>query len=333
MKISIVIPAYNAAQFLSQTIESVLAQTVQDWELVIVDDGSRDDTLAIAQTYSSDKRISVVSKQNGGVATARNFGYSHTDPHSEFFTLLDHDDLWKPDTLQLLVAALEANPTCFAVHALAQATDLQGTPNGTVHGDVRRKPCGDRMVVCTREEPTTFAMLTCHCYISTPGVSLIRRSVLQDMIKTDGYLFSQEAAPADDWQFWLRLSALGDIAYLDKVVLDWRVHESNGSLNNGATLAAEWRVRRAILDCQGLSSQQRALALYWYRRMYATALRHNITKYRQLMKTSMRERRIGQTSSLFRQALCDYSAYVKIRKFRGRLDNLPLVPSKIATEQ
>src|SRR5262245_46364723 len=93
-RISIVIPTYNSEDYLAQTLDSGLAQTCGDWEVVVYDDGSRDGTVAVANRYSAnDRRIRVLQGRNGGVAAARNQGFAAANPASEFVIFLDHDDL------------------------------------------------------------------------------------------------------------------------------------------------------------------------------------------------------------------------------------------------
>ncbi len=98
--ISVVIPAYNAEQFLAECLDSLLAQTFGDWEAVVVDDGSIDSTLSIARSYSArDPRIHTFSKPNEGISKARNFGVSHSA--GSHITFLDSDDCLYPDALMI----------------------------------------------------------------------------------------------------------------------------------------------------------------------------------------------------------------------------------------
>src|SRR5579859_7132155 len=92
-RVSIVMPTYNSARHLSSTVDSVVEQTYQQWELVLFDDGSTDGTVALSrQLAESDMRIKTSSGNHGGVAVARNDGLRQTDPRSEYVVFLDHDD-------------------------------------------------------------------------------------------------------------------------------------------------------------------------------------------------------------------------------------------------
>lgn len=106
--VSIIIPAYNAEKFIGQTIESVLKQTYSNWELIIVNDGSKDNTQKIIERYSlGDKRISSIIKSNTGVSDTRNKGIEKAK--GEFIALLDADDVWLPANLEKKITVLEKN--------------------------------------------------------------------------------------------------------------------------------------------------------------------------------------------------------------------------------
>ena len=105
--ISVIIPTYNAELTIIETITSVQQQTFSDFELIIIDDGSSDQTLELISSVG-DKRIRFFSYDNAGVSVARNRGISHAT--GEFIAFLDHDDLWTPDKLDLQLAALRQHP-------------------------------------------------------------------------------------------------------------------------------------------------------------------------------------------------------------------------------
>jgi glycosyltransferase involved in cell wall biosynthesis len=104
--VSIVIPAYNAGGLIRQTLQSVMASTEGDFEVIVVNDGSSDNTAEAASGL--DPRIKVVSRANAGMSATRNFGVAQSD--SEFVALLDADDLWHPEKLRFQLQALNARP-------------------------------------------------------------------------------------------------------------------------------------------------------------------------------------------------------------------------------
>ena len=98
-RVSIITPCYNGERYIAETIESVLGQTYADWEMIIVDDGSRDGTADIAARYAErDGRISLLRQENAGTACARNNGLRHA--RGRYIALLDADDVWEPEFLE-----------------------------------------------------------------------------------------------------------------------------------------------------------------------------------------------------------------------------------------
>jgi len=109
---SIAMPAYNTGKTIDAAIESVLRQTRGDFELIVVDDGSTDDTVARVERYLGDARISLVRQSNAGPSAARNTAIAQAV--GEYVSFLDSDDLWLPRYLEVMGATLEANPRAAA---------------------------------------------------------------------------------------------------------------------------------------------------------------------------------------------------------------------------
>ncbi|MGD1844567.1 MAG: glycosyltransferase family 2 protein [Salibacteraceae bacterium] len=108
--VSIIIPAYNASNFLRETLDSVLQQKYSHWEAIVVNDGSKDDTLQIARKFAAeDARFQVIDQANAGVSVARNNGFQQSK--GEYLAFLDADDLWHPDFLQARVEVLDTQPS------------------------------------------------------------------------------------------------------------------------------------------------------------------------------------------------------------------------------
>ena len=101
--VSIITPCYNGEKYISETIESVLAQTYLDWEMIIIDDGSKDSSAEIIRRYCArDDRIILLQQPNAGSAAARNNGIGHAE--GQYIALLDADDIWLPDFLKKQIA-------------------------------------------------------------------------------------------------------------------------------------------------------------------------------------------------------------------------------------
>ena len=105
---SVILPVYNGAKFIENAIESVFNQTYGDWEMVIVNDGSKDNTSEILDKYNSDSRIKIIHQENGGVSLARNNGISASS--GEYFVFLDADDVWHTNHLEVMKNLIDKYP-------------------------------------------------------------------------------------------------------------------------------------------------------------------------------------------------------------------------------
>jgi glycosyltransferase involved in cell wall biosynthesis len=186
-KISVIIPAYNSEQTIRETITSVLNQTFTDFELIVINDGSTDNTLSLLQNIS-DNRLKIHSYENGGLATARNRGITRAS--GEFLSFLDADDLWTPDKLASQLAVLEQHPEAGAAYS---------------------------WTVCMMQEETSVLFVEAHAnlvegniyedlllenFIGSGSNILVRRSV----INTVGQ-FKDTFKTCEDWDFYLRVAA------------------------------------------------------------------------------------------------------------------------------
>ena len=272
-RVSVVTPAYNRAHILGPTIESVQRQTFERWELVVFDDGSEDATYEVATSYAErDPRIVVGRGPNGGVAAARNRGFAMSSRHTEFVAFLDSDDIWDPDALETLVAVLDANADYVGVHALARCIDESGRP---IPGDdleelsrARRGYRDGELVELPTHEPTTFGELVHHNWIVTPGTQLLRRAVVDAV---GG--FDPRTDPADDADFAIRVSRLGDIGFVDRSVLQWRRHPQTLTNTSPRWRHAVLRVRAKTMTDSSNTPDQLAAMRAAYRQAVVEARR------------------------------------------------------------
>ena len=187
--VSVITPAFNAAAHLAETIESCLAQTWRDFELLIVDDGSTDTTAALARRYAAcDARVRVFSVPNRGSSAARNLAISHAQ--GSFFALLDSDDVWMPDYLQVQIATLNRHPTADVVtaNAINYGGDRDGTSYWPSSNEVRPLTFGEMIA---REDAVCI-------------MSVFRRSVIERAGR-----FDERFRGNEDYQFWLRVAMAG----------------------------------------------------------------------------------------------------------------------------
>ena len=185
MRIAIVIPAYNVAPFIDQAVCSVLAQSLHDWTLTVIDDGSTDGT-ADRIARHADPRIDVIRQPTAGVSAARNRGMARD---ADAFLFLDADDWLAPHALQTLAASLPANAAAVSgAHAWVDA-------------------CGRITPAAPPPAGTLLAPLLIHNRFVNGGQILIRA---QAMHRTGA--FRQDLRFGEDWEYWVRLAMSGPFA-------------------------------------------------------------------------------------------------------------------------
>jgi glycosyltransferase involved in cell wall biosynthesis len=207
--VSIIIPTYKHRAYVAATLESVFAQTFRDYEVIVVNDGSPDDTAAVLAPFARDGRIRYFEQANAGQAAARNKGLA--EACGEFIAFLDDDDLWPPDKLQWQVDALQS----------ARWVAVGG--NGVVFADRPKPPnpeSGNRAEITIED---AFR----GCPFMSPGQVLIRTSALRTL---NG--IASDIWGCDDYDLWIRLASLGPIGKVDRCALFYRSHASNASLNH-----------------------------------------------------------------------------------------------------
>ena len=181
IKVSIVIPAYNAEPCLLETLESALSQTYPAHEILVIDDGSKDRTEEIARSFGD--RVRYIKQQNQGIAGARNTGIREAT--GDWIAFLDHDDLFLPEKIEREVAELEKNPELVVVYSAFTYFYSDGT--------TKLQPAFPaRQLWPTLRYKTPIL----------PSTSIIRRSALEEI----GYFNpSPRVRMIDDWDLWFRL--------------------------------------------------------------------------------------------------------------------------------
>lgn len=161
---SVVIPAYNARKFIALTIESILRQTVQDFEIVVVNDGSTDDTLEVLQGIS-DPRLRVITRENGGECAARNQGFR--EARGKYVSFLDSDDVWLENHLEQAQKFMDAHPECeWFASTYTRVPDIQAT-------DITTADLSHDSIMLTNWYLEGYAL-------HLPSSTTVRRSALHD---------------------------------------------------------------------------------------------------------------------------------------------------------
>lgn len=245
--VSIVIPTYNHAHFLRTALDSIRAQTFGDWEAVVVNNFSEDDTVAVVGSYK-DPRIRLVNFANHGIiAAARNHGMSLTE--APFVAFLDSDDLWYPKKLRRCIDKLE------------QGYDL------VCHAEVWVGPGERRRTMHYGPEvrATYESLLLDGNCISTSAV-VARREWLE---RVCGFSVQPDFVTAEDYELWLKLARDGArIGFVDEALGEYLIHEGNQSrtaLRNMQAVMAVFEHHRTELEGRASSGRMRrreAVILY-----------------------------------------------------------------------
>jgi glycosyltransferase involved in cell wall biosynthesis len=265
-RVTVIVPGYNVEAWLAETLDSVLAQTMPDFELIVVDDGSTDGTRAIAESYAArDARVRVVHQANEGISGARNTGYRVSNRSTCAVIFLDGDDLWEPHALATLLRVLNESPDAIGVYGANRFFDETGRvwPNRIedAFGRAREGIVNGRVVSWPADAPTTFDVLVTWPAIATGGQLLIRREAMPDTPTP-----FEPRILSEDWLFWLLLTRHGGQL---RPHWEFLLHkrERRVRLSKGPAFGrAEIVMRRKLLQQTDLTPAQRrtAWAGHWH---------------------------------------------------------------------
>lgn len=231
--VSVVIPVYNAERYIEDTLASVWAQTYPHIEVVVVDDGSKDRSLAILEKYAD--RIVLVRQKNGGAAAARNAGVQAAC--GKWIAFLDSDDIWHPEKVARQLASCGNRKWSYT-----DTLFMGGINDGKRDSDLNTKHAG-----------MVLKELITNNFIGTSGV-MIQRKCFLDAGGFDGSLRSIE-----DWDLWIRLASKYEIAYVDEPLVQYRIHPASQSRSSRKTLPDHIRVIEKCLSPNGPAAQYRHL--------------------------------------------------------------------------
>ena len=220
--VSIVVPAYKAASFIERTIDSVLSQTYSDWEMLIADDCSPDDTRAVvAARAQRDPRIRLIAlARNGGPAAARNAALAQA--RGRWIAFLDSDDMWLPDKLRRSLAHAKAHRAALVFTGFRRVSHDEGRTGGYI--GVPRT--------------LTYRQLLGNTAIATSTV-VIDRAITGDV--------RMESVYYDDFVCWLSILKRGHTAFgLDEDLMRYRVVAQSVSRNKGRSAREVWKIYRRV---------------------------------------------------------------------------------------
>lgn len=232
-EVSVIIPTYNCSKYISEAIDSVLAQTYKEFEIIIIDDGSTDETKGIVQEYLVSHRLKIkyIFQENQGLACARNAGIKNAT--GKYLALLDADDAWAKNRLALGVEIMEKHPTVSLVHANIFCMNEKGK------------------VLFTAQRERSFlngkiakALLLKKAEISCPTV-LFRRECVDTVGTFDENL---TRLGCEDRELWIRITRQYDAYYIDEPLAYYRQRQSSMSKNMDKMVRAKYYVIHKHLD-------------------------------------------------------------------------------------
>lgn len=208
--VSIIMPVHNGQKFITKSIESVLEQSYENWELIIVNDGSTDLTEEIVIKFQNlTNKVKYFYKVNEGQVKATNFGILKSN--GDYVAFLDSDDLWESDKLNKQVNFISKNKNIDFLYAKYNSIDEYGNLLSTnnSHGSLNH-----------HED------LLKRCFIGRLTV-MVKKSILVELDLFDEFLHS-----TDDWDMWIRISKKFQLSFLDEVVASYRIHPQSMSKNS-----------------------------------------------------------------------------------------------------
>lgn len=245
--VSVIIPTYNHAHFLPDALRSLCAQTYTDWEAVVINNFSEDDTVAVVESFG-DSRIRLENLRNNGVIGAsRNYGISKA--HGKYLAFLDSDDSWYPEKLAKCMEHFD-----------------NGVGVGLVCHGLRWIGEQERDMFCGPEQRATFDALLDNGNCITPSATV----VVKDLLESVG-CFSEDPAivTAEDYHLWIKLAQAGNKMYFIKEILgQYRIHSGNQSGSVMRQLNADLHVFNEFLPNENSYSLEKQVRV---RRRYGIA--------------------------------------------------------------
>lgn len=235
--VSIIIPCYNQAAYLPETLESILSQTYQNWECIIVNDGSPDNTADIAQNYCKiDSRFNYVYKQNGGLSSARNFGIINS--RGNYLQFLDSDDLLTSSKIETQLYVFELNPSCDIAYCEPKFFIVR---EGHKEFFNKYKPG-----ILPTENFKEFAVLQ---QVIKHNFNVVSSPIISRGLVNKVGMFDEGLKSNEDWDYWARCAFLGANFFIsldEHATTLIRVADASMSTNYNRMLHSELFVREKI---------------------------------------------------------------------------------------
>jgi glycosyltransferase involved in cell wall biosynthesis len=202
-RVSAIIPVYNGAATIAEAIDSALAQTCTDLEVIVVNDGSTDTTAEVLRRYEG--RVKVIERPNGGIAAARNTGVEAAS--GEYLAFLDCDDIWMPTMIERAVAALDDNSDCVLAYTNCAVIDSNGLDLGSA------------LIAAGVDHAPTLDEMLSRLWPIMPSAVMMRRATFDDC---GGFTEEFRSYGFEDVIFWLRAREQGAFHYIPECLVKWR---------------------------------------------------------------------------------------------------------------
>ena len=240
-KVSVLMPTWNRLEYLPQAVESVLSQSMRDFELIIIDDGSTDGSSTwIHQLATRESRIHFLTQGHQGISRALNLGLSNA--RGKWIARLDSDDEWEPDFLSRQLVLAEIHPEARAIYSRAEAADKNLHPKGYFRGSPPVMP---------KDHLSSLLLGDFTCNITV----IARRD---DIVSVGGW--REQFPHGEDWDLWLRVARIGPFHYNPDVLARYREHGGNVTQVNWHDMP---EVRAEILRAHFSDADLSATAYSW----------------------------------------------------------------------
>jgi glycosyltransferase involved in cell wall biosynthesis len=243
-RVDVIIPAYNAAKYVAAAIESVLAQTFSDWRVLVIDDGSTDETAEVVAPYVArlEGKIKYIKRINGGVSAARNTGILNSS--AEFLAMLDADDIWLPCRLAESLKVIEARPEIGLTYGFISRIDQDGRLIDTWD---RRQKHGEGRVA-----PYIYMK-----QIDLPTLTVtVRRKCIDEV-----GMFDESLRITEDRDLWFRISLRYEVALVPKVLAYYRVSPNSITTDPNKMLKAQLQFIDKHYGANGCGVLRRRMAM------------------------------------------------------------------------
>jgi glycosyltransferase involved in cell wall biosynthesis len=251
--VSVIIPTYNSAKFILESLNSAIQQTYKDIEIIVVDDGSTDNTKQVLAPFMD--KICYIYKDNGGAASARNTGIKHAT--GKYIAFLDADDIWLPEKLELQMKLFSQNKDIDWIHTNLILIDESGIEQG-----IRKLPPD----FATKD---IFYTLFMEYWTLTSSI-IIKRGCLDIVGEFD------ESLPVNqDYDLWLRMAHHYKIGYIDQPLTKYRIHQAQNTKKIDLLCYCEKKViEKAIRNFPQLANQSKLLNIRFGKLFFDWGHRH-----------------------------------------------------------